>query len=395
MALAYQNSIQYDEDTILPSLRMAQKTDNQLTYRQKWQLTTTICAIYFPIRVYVHVDHFSVELVQRVWPLWIMEIIVTILFFGLWLSVTDWIQQRFFSQMNKEFLIEFDLPAQLVTFIVAGALAVVFNVAFHRLWVTMSGVERFQHTQPIHTQSSILPEAIRLEQRNQRRRIDNGLTVMAMLAAFYLAANRRGYKRLEDVRVKSEQLKQEATQAQFMALKNQVNPHFLFNSLSILSSLIEPNPKLSIQFVGQLAKAYRYVLEQRDTNYIKIQDELAFMNAYSFLLHIRFGEKLKIITNVSTGIANQYNIAPLTLQLLIENVVKHNQMSSEEPLQVIIQTEGDYLLITNPIRLRPQREVSTGLGLKNITDRYRLLTNRSVWFGDQDGMFMVKIPLLL
>ncbi|GAB4020583.1 hypothetical protein GCM10028808_62290 [Spirosoma migulaei] len=370
---------------------MKTKTESQLTYQQKWQLATTIFAIYWPIRLYVHIDNLSLALVQHVWPFWIMEIIVTILFFGLWLVVTDWIQERFFSQMNKEFLIEFDLPAQLVTLVLAGALAILFNMAFHRLWVTMAGVERFQFSQPVRVQSL----SIRPEERNRRRKIDNGLTVMAMLSAFYLAANRRGYKRLEDIRVKAEQLKQEATQAQFMALKNQVNPHFLFNSLSILSSLIEPNPKLSIQFVGQLAKAFRYILEQRDTNYIKIQDELTFTNAYTFLLHIRFGEKLKIVTDVSTKVANRYSIAPLTLQLLIENVVKHNQMSSEAPLQVRIQTEGDYLLVTNPIRLRPQKEVSTGVGLKNITDRYRLLTKRPVWFGYQDGVFMVKIPLLL
>ncbi|MVM31435.1 histidine kinase [Spirosoma sp. HMF4905] len=369
---------------------MEKKTESQLTYRQKWQLAATIFAIYWPIRLYVHINHFSIELVQRVWPLWIMEIIVTILFFGLWLTVTDWIQQRFFSKMNREFLIEFDLPAQLATLVVAGALAALFNMAFHRMWVTMAGVERFHFSQP----ARITAPYLNAEERNQRRKYDNGLTIMAMLSAFYLAANRRGYKRLEDIRVKAEQLKQEATQAQFMALKNQVNPHFLFNSLSILSSLIEPNPKLSIQFVGQLAKAFRYILEQRETNYIKLHDELTFTNAYTFLLHIRFGEKLKITTDVSSGTATKYSIAPLTLQLLIENVVKHNQMSSEEPLQVIIKTEGDYLLITNLIRLRPQKEVSTGLGLKNITDRYRLLTSRPVWFGDQNGMFMVKIPLL-
>lgn len=370
---------------------MNNKIENQLTYKQKWQLATTVFAIYWPIRIYVHINHFSLELVQRVWPFWIMEIIVTILFFGLWLTVTDWIQQRFFSKMNREFLIEFDLPAQLATLVVAGALAVLFNIAFHRMWIVMAGVERFHFSQPIRTSALNLSP----EESNQRKKIDNGLTIMAMLSAFYLAANRRGYKRLEAIKVNAEQLKQEAIQAQFMALKNQVNPHFLFNSLSILSSLIEPNPKLSIQFVGQLAKAFRYILEQRDTNYIKLQDELNFTNAYTFLLQIRFGEKLKIRTDVSASIATKYNIAPLTLQLLIENVVKHNQMSSEEPLLVNIQTEDDYLLVTNPIRLRPQKETSTGLGLKNIADRYRLLTKRPVCFGDQDGIFIVKIPLLV
>jgi two-component system LytT family sensor kinase len=370
---------------------MKMTSDTQLTYRQKWQLATTVFAIYWPIRVYIHLNDLSPKFLQRVWPYWIMEIIVTILFFGLWLTVIDWIQQRFFSKINKEFLIEFNLPTQLATLVIAGALAVLFNMAFYRMWITMARIERSYVSQPPRLSTIRLTP----EERNQRSKIDTGLTIMAMLSAFYLAANRRGYKRLENVRIKAEQLKHEATQAQFTALKNQVNPHFLFNSLSILSSLIEPNPKLSIQYVGQLAKAFRYILEQGDTNHIKLQDELTFTNAYTFLLHIRFDKKLQIITDVPTNVADKYSVAPLTLQLLIENVVKHNQMSIEEPLRVLIKAEGDYLSISNPIRLRPQKETSTGLGLKNIADRYRLLTQRPVCYGDQDGVFIVKIPLLL
>lgn len=373
---------------------MAQDSVNRLTKWQKWSLATTIFAIYWPIRLYVHIDHFSIAFLQRMWPFWVMEIVVTILFFGLWLTVMEWIQQRFFSQMNREFLIEFSLPAQLATLVVAGALAVLFNIGFYYMWVSMAGIERFQHTQPLLHAKTQKSFTLPLEERDRRRKIDNGLTIMAMLSAFYLAANRRGYKRLEEVRVKAEQLKQEAVQAQFMALKNQINPHFLFNSLSILSSLIEPNPKLSIQFVGQLAKAYRYILEQRDSEAIKLQEELGFMNAYTFLLHIRFGDKLKVRANVEKSVANQYSIAPLTLQLLVENAVKHNQMSQEDPLWVNILAEGDYLSISNPIRLRPNAEASTGVGLKNIKDRYRLLTNRPVCINHQAGVFEVKIPLL-
>jgi hypothetical protein len=373
---------------------MATNSGNQLINWQKWKLATNIFAIYWPIRLYVHVDHFSLALIQYVGRVWLIEVPLTILFFWLWLTVTGWIQQRFFSQMGKEFLVEFSVPAQLATLVVAGALAFLFNIGFYRVWLSVMGIERFQYIQMARTPAEVEVDNIRMQTRNQRRKLDDGLTVMAMLSAFYLAANRQGYKRLEDVRVKAEQLKQEASRAQFIALKNQVNPHFLFNSLSILSSLIAVNPKLSIQFVSQLAKAYRYVLEQRETECTKLEDELEFLKAYTFLLHIRFGDKLKVITDVSTETANHYRIAPLTLQLLVENAVKHNQMSNEEPLQVMIQTDEDYLSITNPIRFRPQEEISTGLGLKNITDRYRLLTDRPVWIGDQDGVFTAKIPLL-
>lgn len=372
---------------------MAKIRGNYLTNRQRWQLATTVFAIYWPIRLYVAINQFSLTLIEKVWPFWLMEIIVTILFFGLWLTVSDWFQQRIFKLFHTGFLIEFDLPAQLATLIIAGGLAVLFNMGFYRLWLGMADLEPIRNSPPMQVPAD-LRRSNRFTERGQQHKFDNGLTIMAMLAAFYLAANRRGYKHLEEIRVKAEQLKQEATQAQFVALKNQVNPHFLFNSFSILSSLIAVDPKLSIQFVGQLAKSYRYVLEQHDANSVKLQAELDFVKAYTFLLHIRFRDKFEVITTIPPEKAERYRIAPLTLQLLIENAVKHNQMSSEMPLLVTINLEQDYLLITNLIRLRPNTKASTGLGLKNIIDRYQLLTNRPVLIEDQANVFLVKIPLL-
>jgi two-component system LytT family sensor kinase len=372
---------------------MAEIAGSYLTNRQRWQLATTVFAIYWPIRLYVAINQFSLTLIRKVWPFWIMEIIVTILFFYLWITVTDWFHQRIFRLFNKGFLIEFNLPAQLATLLLAVGLAVLFNMGFYRLWLVMARLEPIQNSTSIQSPAN-LRRANRFADGGQHQKVDNGLTIMAMLAAFYLAANRRGYKQLEDIRVKAEQMKQEATQAQFVALKNQVNPHFLFNSFSILSSLIAVNPKLSIQFVGQLAKSYRYVLEQHDAKCVKLRDELDFVKAYTFLLHIRFSDKFRVITNIPQEKVDQYSIAPLTLQLLIENAVKHNQMSSEVPLLVTIDMEQDYLLITNLIRLRPKIEASTGLGLKNIIKRYQLLTDRPVLIEDLANVFLVKIPLL-
>ncbi|MBN8826839.1 MULTISPECIES: histidine kinase [unclassified Spirosoma] len=372
---------------------MANSAGNYLTNRQRWQLATTVFAIYWPIRLYVAVNHFSLAFLERIWPFWIMEITVTILFFGLWLTVTDWFQQRIFKLFHKGFLIEFDLPAQLITLFVAGGLAVLFNMGFFRLWVAMAEFEPLRLTTFTHTLTNV-QKANRPKDPSQEHKFYNGLTIMAMLAAFYLAANRRGYQQLEDIRVKAEQLKQEAAQTQFVALKNQVNPHFLFNSFSILSSLIAVNPKLSIQFVGQLAKSYRYVLDQYEAQSVKLQDELEFLKAYTFLLQIRFGDKFRVVTDIPSEKVSLFRIAPLTLQLLIENAVKHNQMSAEEPLLVTLSVQQDYIWVTNAIRLRPKMETSTRLGLKNITKRYQLLTSRPVLIDDQTDVFTVKIPLL-
>ena len=372
---------------------MAEIATDRLTNRQRWQLATIVFAIYWPIRLYVAVNQFSLALLERIWPLWIMEIVVTILFFGLWISVSDWFHQRIFGLFSKDFRTEFNLPVQLATLLVAGGLAVLFNMGFYRLWDGMKSLELIHNSTKTHVPVH-LGKADRFTQGDKQQKADNGLTILAMLAAFYLAANRRSYKQLEDIRVKAEQLQKEAAQAQFVALKNQVNPHFLFNSFSILSTLISVNPKLSIQFVGQLAKSYRYVLEQYDAQSVKLQEELVFVNAYTFLLHIRFGDKFRVITDIPQEKVEQFRIAPLTLQLLIENAVKHNQMSIDVPLLVTIEIIQDYLLISNLIRPRLQSEESTGLGLQNIIKRYQLLTNRPVLIEDLTNVFIVKIPLL-
>lgn len=362
---------------------------------QRWKLAINIFAIYWPIRLYIEVDNFSVDFLKKVWVLWLLEIPFTIIVFVLWLTIMSWIQRQLFSRIDKEFLVEFGLPAQLATLIVAGILAFLFEAAYVRLWWSVIKRDHYHYSSAVD--ASVTQETLkyRVSDYNRRRRMDTGLTIVAMLSAFLLSANRMGYKRLEDERIKAEQLKQEALQAQFLALKNQVNPHFLFNNLSILSSLIERNPKLSVQFTSQLAKAYRYLLEQRKMESIKLRDELSFLKAYIFLLHIRFGNKLNILIEVPELISDQYSVAPFTLQLLVENAVKHNRMSNEVPLNVVIYTEGDNLVVTNPIRLRPTIEEPTGLGLKNITEYYRLLNSRPVDITNQEEVFKVTIPLLL
>lgn len=377
---------------------------NPLTNLQKWQLAASVFAIYWPIRLYAN---WPIRLrdgynwptwlfLERVWPLWLMEIAFTMVFFWLWLHVTEWIQQRFFQQSGKEFLVEFNLPAQLATLLVAGALAVLFNLFFSHVWVFISALlEKYlSYSQEIDWKKVVNSDCWPVD-FERRRKINDGLTVMAMLSGFYLAANRRGYKRLEDMRVKGEQLKQEAIQAQFSALKNQVNPHFLFNSLSILSSLVETSTTVSVQYINRLSKVYRYILEQRNAERISLKSELEFVDSYLFLLNIRFSDKLRVVIDIPENDRSRFGIAPLTLQLLIENAVKHNQMSNEKPLVVTIRKEENYLEISNGIQLRPQKEVSTGLGLQNIISRYKLLTNQPVNVESTNQQFIVRIPLLL
>ena len=374
-----------------------------LTLTQKVRLALSVFAIYWPIKLYIFFDHLTWGGVQRFWWVWLLEITMTVLFFTAWLSLSERLEHWFWGWSESDFLVNIKLPAKLATLVVAGALAIVLNLAFYNLWGTVIGymnraddplrrVQTMKAGPATPADEKIM--ALMKRATQQRERFNDGLTVMAMLSAFYLAANLRGYKQLEELRVKAEQLKREATQAQFAALKNQVNPHFLFNSLSILSSLVEVDTKLSVQFINRLAKAYRYILEQRDVEQVSLKTELDFLEAYVFLLNIRFDGKLKVITNVPSHEATRHRIAPLTLQLLVENAVKHNQMSIEDPLIISIYKDVDTLLIANPIQLRPRPESSTGMGLQNIINRYRLLTDRSVGVGEEGGSFIIKIPLL-
>ncbi|MEO6685071.1 MAG: histidine kinase, partial [Dyadobacter sp.] len=189
-------------------------------------------------------------------------------------------------------------------------------------------------------------------------------------------------------------LEKENIKAHFNALKNQVSPHFLFNNFSVLSTLIETDKEVSIEFVSRLSQAYRYILEQSDFDQIKLHTEIEFLETYMFLLKTRFEDKINLKIQLSDKQTDSYFIVPLTLQLLVENAVKHNQMSVANPLVITISIEDDLLIVRNPIQLREVTEASTGIGLNNIINRYKLLVNKPVFVENIENQFVVKIPLI-
>jgi tetratricopeptide (TPR) repeat protein len=196
------------------------------------------------------------------------------------------------------------------------------------------------------------------------------------------------------MQMRSEALEKQQLLHEIDLLRTQVNPHFLFNSLSILSSLVHVNPDLSEQFIEQLARSYRYILEQKDQALVTLRTELEFIQSYAFLLKIRFDNKFDLQVNISESALDRHRIAPLTLQLLVENAVKHNRMSVKEPLVIQIGLEDEFLVVKNPFRPRSVEIRSTGVGLQNITNRYALLSERAVWAGERDGRFEVRVPLV-
>ncbi|MBK6347140.1 MAG: PAS domain S-box protein [Bacteroidales bacterium] len=189
------------------------------------------------------------------------------------------------------------------------------------------------------------------------------------------------------------QLQKENLQSQFETLRSQVNPHFLFNSLNVLTSLIKIEPDLAEQFTIRLSMVYRYVLENKDKDLVSLETELDFLKAYTFLLDIRFSGKMKVIVDLPEE-KLQLKVVPLALQLLIENAIKHNTFSKKQPLQVDIYHVLDYLVIENNLQVRESHVQSTGVGLNNIASRYAYFTDRKTVAGVEGEKFVVKIPLL-
>ncbi|QCR24133.1 sensor histidine kinase [Pontibacter sp. SGAir0037] len=192
--------------------------------------------------------------------------------------------------------------------------------------------------------------------------------------------------------INAERLEKENIASQYESLKAQVNPHFLFNSLNVLTSLVETDQKQAVRFIRKLSEVYRYVLDSRQKEIVPLLEELHFLESYIYLQKIRHGEALQVQNDIPLDASLM--VVPLALQMLIENAIKHNMALEEEPLQVHLYIENDYLVVQNNLQERRIREESTGMGLPNIESRYSYLTNNKVQIIATSQEFTVKLPLL-
>jgi len=192
--------------------------------------------------------------------------------------------------------------------------------------------------------------------------------------------------------INAELLKKESITAQYTSLKNQVNPHFLFNSLNALTNLVYEDQDKAVKFIKQLSDVYRYVLDTRDQEVVALDDELKFLESYLFLQKIRFGDNLRVELSLSS---EGKRIAPLALQMLIENAIKHNITSAENPLSITIKEQEGYLVVENSLQRKAVlEENSPGLGLENIKSRYHFLSNQPVLVEETVDKFIVKLPVI-
>lgn len=191
----------------------------------------------------------------------------------------------------------------------------------------------------------------------------------------------------------SERLKKEGVISQLEMLKNQISPHFLFNSLNALITLVPEDPQLSVVFIQKLSNVYRHVLSHNDKNLVDLDVEIHFLRDYIFLFQMRFGENLVVEYQLPENV-DHLQIVPFTLQMLVENAVKHNVISSKKPLKIVIASDSDKIIVKNNLQKKISGVESTNTGLKNIISRYRLLTNRLVDVVADNNEFSVSLPLL-
>ncbi len=220
--------------------------------------------------------------------------------------------------------------------------------------------------------------------------IESSIITFIVLVVFHAL---HFYKIYNENRVKEQKIIAGTASAKFETLKNQIDPHFLFNSLNVLSSLIEENPENAQRFTTSLSKIYRYVLEQKDKELVSVEDELAFAKTYMNLLKMRFENSL-FYELPTEGINPDAKVVPLSLQLLLENTVKHNVVSEQKPLHIRIFIEKDYLVIQNDFQKKEVLQDRQGVGLQNIVNRYGIITNRKVLIEQKATTFTVKIPIL-
>lgn len=194
--------------------------------------------------------------------------------------------------------------------------------------------------------------------------------------------------------IETEQVKSQQIRSELIVLKNQISPHFLFNSLNTLVTLIDENPILASKFTEKLSQVYRYILKYKDKEIVKLKTELKFIHDYSYLLKMRFEKSLTITISIDSEAREQY-VAPLTIQMLVENAVKHNIVSISKPLMLDIYVEnGKTLVVKNNLQRRSKGVNSLNTGLENIKQRYKLLGNRAVDVIETREHFLVAIPLL-
>jgi sensor histidine kinase YesM len=306
------------------------------------------------------------------WPVQLLLFAGTILIFnGVWLfhyNFNEWLNRRLPFEQNV---------ARRVTVQLLGGWVIVKTVLF------VVGVSVIDY---------LLPEISRSVNRLNIIALGMGAFLANMVLSLGFIAN-YFFNRWQENLIRASALEKEKVQVQLDNLKNQISPHFLFNSLSSLDSLIDDNPVLARQFLQQLSKVFRYVLQHKDKALVPVETELTFIKNYVSLLKTRFDGAFAVRYQLNDETLEK-QIVPVTLQILIENAIKHNTISEAHPLLITISACDGFLDVSNPVQRKRQVETSNRQGLENLKLLYSYLGSRSVEVDEKEAVFRVRVPLL-
>ena len=201
------------------------------------------------------------------------------------------------------------------------------------------------------------------------------------------------FKQWKKSLINEELLEKENILSQFEALKHQLNPHFMFNSLNALSSLIDDDPKKANKFLSMFSKMYRYILEVKDKLVVEVNEELEFVNAYIFMQQIRYNENLNIEIKIHADNLRKF-LPPLSLQLLVENAIKHNEISNDHHLNISITDDIDKIIVKNNLKYRENQTNKSGIGLENLQKRIKFISDKKPEFFTQNGEYIAIVPFI-
>jgi len=198
----------------------------------------------------------------------------------------------------------------------------------------------------------------------------------------------------EDSRSRVEQLNIAKAQAELEALKNQIDPHFIFNSLNTLSFLITRDPQSARLYNDTLAKVYRYILSNKEKDLVLLKEEVEFISNYFYLLKIRFGDAISMVIEITDLSSEDFLIPPISMQALVENAIKHNEFNEKTPLTINVSVSSSYAIVKNVINLRNYTTPTSRIGLGNLDNRYKLITKRNIIIENNFKTFTVKLPII-
>jgi len=217
--------------------------------------------------------------------------------------------------------------------------------------------------------------------------VENIIIITLLELVYAFIKNKEDNIRIQKLQIENEKFK-------YNQLKNQINPHFLFNSFNVLNEMLYiEKPEKSSEYVSSLSDFYRYVLANQEHETVLLKEELDFIEHYISILTIRYSHNLIVDISVIDSDLEK-RVIPMTLQILIENTVKHNIISNEEQLKVNIESDGDFIIVSNKISLRMDKIDSTGIGLNNLIESYKLFSNKKVEIINDNSNFIVKVPLI-